>query len=220
MRLFVAIPLVEAARDRLDDLCEGLRVGRWIDPENFHITLKFLGEVDRNDAQDLDAALDGIRAPAFEVNFDGLGTFERKGRVHTLYVGVEKTPEIKHLRDKVERACQQAGFEAEGGRFTPHVSLARFRKPPAPPEIGAWMRRAEPFTAGPYAVDRFTLFRSHLGSQGASYDPLMDYGLLGGGFADEMDDDDVYPDEADRGESERDDDEADARAASKETRHG
>jgi len=183
MRLFIAIPLSGVARRRLAGLCEGLRVGRWIDPANFHITLKFLGEVDRHQAQDLDAALEGIRAPAFDIAFDGLGTFERKGKVHTLWVGVEKTAEIKRLRDKVERACQQVGFAPEGGRYTPHISLARFKVPPPPGDIGAWLERTEPFSAGPYPVDRFTLFQSHLNREGAVYDALVDYELIGADFA-------------------------------------
>lgn len=183
MRLFIAIPLPETARGRLAALCEGLRVGRWIQPANFHITLKFLGEVDRPRAEDLDEALEAIRAPAFDVTFEGLGTFERKGRVHTLWVGIDRSEALKRLRDKVERACQQLGFEPEGGRFTPHISLARFKTAPPPSDIGAWLERSEPFSAGPYPVDRFTLFQSHLAREGAVYDALVEYELTGAGLA-------------------------------------
>src|SRR5574338_362179 len=115
MRLFVALALPEEIRWQLRLLCGGLPTGngsvnRWVPPENFHITLRFLGEVDGRDAHYVDAALAGIRAPRFSLRLKGVDAFTSGQRVKAVYAGVEKQPALQHLHDKIESAVVRAGL--------------------------------------------------------------------------------------------------------------
>jgi RNA 2',3'-cyclic 3'-phosphodiesterase len=176
MRLFIGIPLPEEIRQRLNAMCSGLPGARWVRPENLHITLRFIGEVDDGVAEDLDSALLAIRTPGFVATINGIGSFSRGRRVHTLWAAVDAGEAIVHLHEKVESAVVRSGFEPEGRKFTPHVTLARLKRTPAR-RIGDYMESHGVFFAGPFTADRFTLFRSHLGHSGAYYEALADYRL-------------------------------------------
>ena len=84
MRLFVALSLPYSLHDRLSQLCCGLPGARWVKPENFHITLRFLGELDQHSAADVDAELQGIHLPAFDLQLEGMGTFSEGKRLKAL----------------------------------------------------------------------------------------------------------------------------------------
>jgi len=178
MRLFVALPLPDDARERLSALCSGLSGARWVANENLHVTLQFIGEVGRSDAADIDDALSRIRAPAFPLALSGVGMFGSGRRVRALWAGIESQPRLVHLHDKVESAIVRAGLEPERRKFKAHVTLARFRDG-ARARIGTWMEHNDGFSAGPYPADRFTLFESRLGSEGPHYEPLAEYPLDG-----------------------------------------
>lgn len=176
MRLFVALPLPEDARDRLAGLSSGLPGARWVADGNLHVTLRFIGEVGRTDAADIDDALSRIRAPAFEMALSGVGTFGSGRRVRALWVGISPEPRLVHLHGKVESTLVRAGLEPERRKFKAHVTLARFRAG-AGGRIGGWIEHNHGFAAGPYAADRFTLFESRLGGEGPHYEPLAEYPL-------------------------------------------
>lgn len=178
MRLFVGLSLPEDARARLGMLHGGLPGARWIEPHSLHVTLRFLGEIDRATAEEIDAALADIRAPAFGLALSGLGFFDRGKKVHTLWAGIERSEVLARLRDKIESAAVRAGLEPERRKFTPHVTIARLRDTP-PARLGPYLETRSPFSAGPFAVTEFTLFRSHPGNAGAHYEPLADYPLAG-----------------------------------------
>src|SRR3954453_7733200 len=131
LRLFVALTLPEEVKDQLAMLATGIPGARWVPPENYHLTLRFIGEVESWRAQEVDDALANIRARPFELSLRGLGTFEKAGRISALWVGVEKTDALGFLQSKGETALQRIGLEPERKRFAPHVSLARTgRSPP------------------------------------------------------------------------------------------
>lgn len=177
LRLFVAIAFPDEIRDDLAEICSGLPGARWIDPESMHLTLRFIGEVGGDVAEDVDAALRGVVAPSFELLIAGVDCFESGGKVHTVWAGIEKQPLLAHLRDKIESAVVRAGCEPERRRkFKPHVTLARFRGG-TPPRLGTFMQNHSRLALGPFPVERFTLFRSHLGSEKAHYEALADYPL-------------------------------------------
>ena len=104
MRLFVAIALPDEARAALAHFASGLPGARWVDAESLHLTLRFIGEVGRGEAEDLDAALSGIYAPAFDLAFAGLGTFGNDRAQRALWAAVAANGALDHLRDKVESA--------------------------------------------------------------------------------------------------------------------
>ena len=176
MRLFVALDLPRALRTRLSWMAGGLPGVRWVAPENYHVTLRFIGELPGHRADEVDQALAGLRAPGFTLQLAGVGTFEKAGRVNTLWVGVERNPQLDHLQTKVETALQRAGLERERRRFAPHVTLARMDGVPEA-KVAAWVQGHNLFRSEPAAVGHFTLFSSRLGKEQAAYYPEVEYGL-------------------------------------------
>ncbi|MBW8270870.1 RNA 2',3'-cyclic phosphodiesterase [Caldovatus aquaticus] len=177
MRLFVGLALPEAVRTQLAGLAGGIPGARWVPPENYHLTLRFIGEVESWRAQEIDDALSAIRARPLELRLRGIGTFEKAGRVQTLWVGVEKTEGLIHLQGKVETALQRVGLEPERRRFSPHVTLARCEKVTAAEKLAAFVQGNNLFRAAPVVVDRFCLFSSRLGKEQAVYAIEAEYAL-------------------------------------------
>ena len=175
-RLFVGIALASSVRRRLAFVCGGVPGARWVDPDHMHLTLRFIGEVGGDRAQDVHEALSDVRAPAFELTLSGIGCFETGGKVHTLWAGVDRQPLLAHLHDKVESAIVRAGCEPERRKFKPHVTLARFRDG-SPARLGRFLQDHGRLSSEPFEVDEFTLFRSHLGHERAHYEALAEYPL-------------------------------------------
>lgn len=176
VRLFVALALPAELKARLALLVGGIQGVRWVPPENYHLTLRFIGEVERWRAEEVDAALATIRAPAFELALRGVGHFEKGGRICALWAGAERNDGLSFLQAKVETALQRAGFEPERRRFAPHVTLARTERA-APEKLIAFMQATNLFRATPVMVEHFTLFSSHLGKSQALYVPEVEYDL-------------------------------------------
>lgn len=176
VRLFVALPLPAAIRARLELLMGGVPGARWVPPENLHITLRFIGEVDGGTAEDVAASLNAIAAPRFDLSLAGVDVFGRGDATRKIWTGVERAPALGHLRDKVESAVVRCGLPAESRKFTPHVSLARLRDAVGS-RLGAFVQSNQLFRAGPFEIDRFVLFSSWLGHGHAVYRPEAEYML-------------------------------------------
>ncbi len=177
IRLFVALGLPDALRDELSMMCGGIPGARWVPEENYHLTLRFIGEVPGWQAQEVDEALAGIRAPGFDLTLRGVGTFEKNGRVSALWVGVEKTGPLAFLQSKVETALQRIGLEPERRRFAPHVTLARAERAERD-KVVAFVQARNLFRAPPVPVEGFALYSSRLGKEQAVYERVGEYGLL------------------------------------------
>jgi 2'-5' RNA ligase len=178
IRLFVALPLPAELRAQIAVLAGGRGIpgAKWVPPENYHLTLRFIGEVEPWRAQEVDEALAGIRASGFELSLRGLGIFEKGGKVQALWVGAEKSEGLSFLQGKVETALQRVGLEPERRRFSPHVTLARTDKA-AQEKVVAYLQAHNLFRASPVMVDSFTLFSSRLGKEAAVYVPEVEYAL-------------------------------------------
>jgi RNA 2',3'-cyclic 3'-phosphodiesterase len=172
LRLFVGIGLPPDIKLRLSPLCAGVPGARWVDPDNHHLTLRFIGEVDEGTAGDIDSALAQIKARRFEVVLAGVGQFGER----SLWVGVEKNPALFHLRDKVESALVRLGLPPEGRRYAPHVTLARL-KGTSGERLQAYLSEHALFRLAPFAVARFSLVASYLTKSGAIYEDQADYAL-------------------------------------------
>jgi RNA 2',3'-cyclic 3'-phosphodiesterase len=122
-RLFVAIRPPEQIRDLLVDAMDQSADFRWQDDEQLHLTLRFVGEVERPAADDLADALGRIRAAPLELRIAGVGRFEQRSS-GALWAGVEPKPPLAALAAKVERVCQSIGLEPERRAFHPHITLA------------------------------------------------------------------------------------------------
>ncbi len=177
MRLFVGLALPQTVRVGLGGLCHGVVGARWVAVEAMHMTLRFIGEVDRTEAADIDLALAGIRAPAFDLSLSGLGCFMARSKVRALWAGVVADEVLLRLQAKVESAVVRAGQPPEGHKFKPHVTLARF-KPSAGAQVGPFIEANNDFPRLDFSVNDFTLFESRLGHGGAHYLRLADYPLI------------------------------------------
>jgi len=174
-RLFVAIRPPAPVRDALIDAMEGVEGARWQDEDALHLTLRFVGEVDRPAANDLAGQLGQIESPPFDLRVAGVGTFERKGMPHALWARVTPAEPLEALRQKIERACDLAGLGRETRRFTPHITLARLNRSSG--AIGGWLAARGDLAAGPWRVEDVILYESHLGHAGAYYEAVARYPL-------------------------------------------
>lgn len=178
IRLFVGVGLPTDVCMRLSVLGAGVPGARWVPPENYHLTLRFIGEVTEGDAEDIHEALMTVRTKAFDIALAGVGHFESKGQVHTLWAGVEKNPDLTALHDRIESVLVRLGLEPEERRYTPHVTLARLRDTPVH-RVSQFLATNALFRAGPVPVDHFTLFSSYLQGSGPIYSAEAEYPLSG-----------------------------------------
>ena len=177
MRLFIALDLPWRLRERLALMAgSGIPGARWVSPENYHLTLRFIGETQAHRAEDFDLALSAFRARGFSLTLSGVGTFTKGGRVTALWVGVERNPQLDHLQNKIETALQRVGVDPERRRFTPHVTLARLDNA-VEAKLAAFVQANNLFRAEPVAVEHFTLFSSQLGKEQSVYTAEVEYEL-------------------------------------------
>ena len=177
MRLFVAIALPDDIRDRLAALQSGLPGARWVPPENLHLTLRFIGETDGRQAQDIDAALAGIGMPAFPIALARVDRFGSGSKVRSIWAGVEPNEPLRRLQAKVEQALQRTGLIPEGRKFKPHVTLARFNGGGPGARLYDYLSRQALFRAPSFEVRDFVLYSSFLSQTGAIYRAEAEYPL-------------------------------------------
>ena len=178
LRLFVALTIPEEVKERTAPMLSGLRDSRWVSPENLHITLRFIGEVDEATAQDIDAELADVRGRPIEIELSGADVFESRGRVRAVWTRVLGVEPLTQLQGRVENAVRRAGLDPDAHKYTPHVTLARLKNVPIH-EVAPYLAYHGAFRAGPFTSDHFVLFRSHMGHGGSHYEPLVEYDLLG-----------------------------------------
>jgi len=148
---------------------------RWVGDEQLHLTLRFIGEVERPVANDIAGALDRVRSPLFQLSILGVGKFEKRNR-GSLWAGVQPKKPVVALAAKVERAVQSVGLESEHRAFSPHVTLARWNRRDAE-AVDAFLRRNSDLRSGPFEVDRFVLFESKLSRHGPHYEEVAAFPL-------------------------------------------
>ena len=166
-RLFVALRPPSAVRQHLQNIMHGLPGARWQDDDQLHITLRFIGDVDYNLADDIAAALARIDAPALTLSLHGVGAFDRRGRVDALWAGVTPPDAIATLHKKVDRACISVGLPPEGRTYLPHITLARFGR--NAPLIEPFLAANPELKSPTFTLDHFGLYESTLGHEGAVY---------------------------------------------------
>lgn len=148
---------------------------KWVEPQNIHITLAFLGDSDLSAIQRIDSALSRMGGRSFDVTVEGAGSFGRSDRARVLWLGVKDgARELEQLASRVSRAARSAGYDMGGANFTPHMTLARARGDARPlsPELRAALD-ASPRAS--WRVESFTLMRSELTSRGPIYTPIREY---------------------------------------------
>jgi RNA 2',3'-cyclic 3'-phosphodiesterase len=174
-RLFVAIRPPEHIRDLLIDAMDDSPDFRWQDEDQLHLTLRFVGEVERPVAEDLAVALGRISSERLQLRIAGTGRFEQRNS-GALWAGVEPKAPVAALAAKVDRACQSAGLEPERRAFHPHITLARW-KGRRTREVHDFLERKRGLSSEPFTAGEFILFESRLSKHGAHYEPVTAYPL-------------------------------------------
>ena len=170
-RLFVAIRPPEEVRDLLIDAMDDSPELRWVSDDNLHLTLRFVGEVERPLANDIADALGRVRFDSFALRVTGVGKFEQRNG-GALWAAVEPKAPVADLAAKIDRACQAAGLEPERRTFHPHITLARYRRHSSAAALD-YEQRNSGLASEPFAVDRFILFESRLSRHGAHYEEVV-----------------------------------------------
>ena len=167
MRLFAGIALPDEVAPSLAALQAGVPGARWQTREQPHLTLRFIGKVDGRDRVAIDDALALISAPAFSLELKGVGSFGGR-RPHALWAGVAANDALLHLQRKIESALQRIGLEADGRKYTPHVSLAKL-KGTQNGHVVDFLTDHALYASVPFAVNGFILYSSLLTPNGSIY---------------------------------------------------
>lgn len=167
-RLFVGLELPQEVIDTLAGLAGGLEGARFVRPEDLHVTLRFVGDVGGDVADDLYAAL-AERRPRdpVPIEIQGLSTFGG-AKPHAVIATVAPSRELVDLQGEVERLARRAGLTPEGRKFVPHVTLARMRGVD-PRLAAAWIAAREPLGPIGFAAERIAVFSAKPGSGGGPY---------------------------------------------------
>jgi 2'-5' RNA ligase len=166
-RLFTALEIPRDAALSLSLLRGGLPGARWIDVENYHITVRFIGDVEGHVADDIVNGLDRISRPAFDIRLSGVGAFGNK-KPHALWAGVAPSAELAALQGEIDRICLRNGAPADARKFTPHVTIARLRNT-SPLELAPYLSGHGGFATAPFRVGRFVLMSSRDSVGGGPY---------------------------------------------------
>jgi 2'-5' RNA ligase len=184
MRAFIAVDLavdVVSAIEALVRKIEGqVRGARWVAPKNLHLTLRFIGE---SDDQTLSALSETVASTvrefqSFALGFRGIGFFPSVKRPRVLWVGIDQPPKVLlELQRTLEASARKHGFEPEHRDFSPHLTIARFRKPQSDPRFVELARELGEHVFGVSLVEDVVLYRSILRPSGAEYHVIRRFPL-------------------------------------------
>jgi RNA 2',3'-cyclic 3'-phosphodiesterase len=176
MRLFIALNLPKKERERIYRAARPLREEgfpvRWLDLDHYHVTLKFLGEVRRERVAGVEAAMARVASGtrAFETTLAGFGAFPTIRRPRVIWLGMGANPELRCLKQDLEWALGDVGFEAETRAFHPHVTLGRANdRNGAGAFRGLDEKMADLAFKGSVKVHTLDLMRSNMSRAGATY---------------------------------------------------
>ncbi len=172
-RLFIGLRPPEEIRDNLIDLMDGIDGARWQDDDQLHVTLRYVGEVERVLAEDLADSLSALEFEPFALALADTGIFQRKGRPHTLWAGVKPNEALMAFQRKIERRCVRIGLPPETRKFHPHVTIARLNASTGP--VAPFLARTAGIQLGEWCVNSYILYESHLRTGGSLYEPVIRY---------------------------------------------
>ena len=166
-RLFTGVEIPPAVGQALAALRGGLPGARWIDTENYHLTLRFIGDVDDTAAQEVVSLLGRTPRARFELRLDGVTSFGGK-RPRAVVATVAPSLPLIEIQAEQERLMQRIGLEPEGRKYTPHVTLARLRDASSR-DVAEYLAARGLFRAPPFEVSRYVLFSARASVGGGPY---------------------------------------------------
>ncbi len=180
MRLFVALAIPRQVRENLASLIRELRGvdanPKWINPDNLHVTLKFIGEVAPEKEMEIGDALAAVHAQQQVIaEFRDVGFFPDTRRPSVAWVGIESPPVLSLLAAEVNRALVPLGIPREEKPFIPHLTIARFKETRLSPVLRAEIEKWKSRKFGTLAASEFHLIESKLKSAGAEYTTLRSF---------------------------------------------
>jgi 2'-5' RNA ligase len=185
LRLFVALEIPSAVRENLAALMNELRAAdasssknkaRWVRPENLHVTLKFIGDVDAGKLDAIRASLAEVRADrSVELRFRGLGFFPNENRPRVLWAGMEASPNLATLAADIDARLEKLGIPRETREFSPHLTLARFDPRGISEKLRATALENATREFGAVRSSEFHLFESKTRPTGAEYTRLSSF---------------------------------------------
>jgi len=169
IRLFTGLEIPPSVAQRLSLLQAGLQGARWIDPDNFHITLRFIGDVPEDTAAEIDETLSRIYEDPFDLELQGIGQFGHD-KPHAVWARVAESAPLRALQAHQEIALQRLGLRPEPRKYTPHVTVARLNKRnTSPSDVMHYIEHNNLFTSEPFNVSRFALFSARSSKGGGPY---------------------------------------------------
>jgi len=158
----------------------GLGDVRWMSDDQLHLTLRFIGEVDNGGAHEVADALSLVPGLSFDLRLKGIGHFPPRGEPRVIWTGIERQPELKALKRRIDRALQQADIERDPKKYAPHVTIGRLGRPPTQAGLATYLMRHSLFQSEPFPVSGFKLFSSWLDGHSAHYQVEASYDLVPG----------------------------------------
>jgi 2'-5' RNA ligase len=166
-RIFTGLEIPKNVAQALSMLRGGLPGARWIDSENYHVTLRFIGDVDDQVEREVASMLGRVRRRPFELRVDALSSFGGR-RPRAVIATLAQTAALMELQAEHERLMQRVGLEPEGRKYTPHVTLARLRDSTSR-QVADYLATRALIAPLPFAVSRFVLFSSRASVGGGPY---------------------------------------------------
>ncbi len=145
-------------------------------PEQLHLTLRFIGEVDGDRELDIRDTLAAVHCEPFSMQLQGMGFFPPRKRPRVVWVGVEHNEVLVRLRNRIEARLVETGLEPEGRKFAPHITLARLKHTPAT-RVARFLEQHSLFFSQPFQVTEFRLYSSVLSAKGARHFVEQEYPL-------------------------------------------
>lgn len=177
MRLFAAVDVPDSLREALSAFQdEGDLDARWTSPEQFHVTLRFIGDVDEEQARRYETALSGVDVPPAQYIPYGLDVIPSRRSPRVLILGLERTDSMMALYNAVSEALESEGLEPEGRTYRPHVTIARLDDARRE-AVHSFLQAHEEYSFDPFEADQFVLYESTLTPEGAIHEPIATYEL-------------------------------------------
>jgi 2'-5' RNA ligase len=166
-RLFTGLEIPAAVSEHLSGLRSGLPNARFVEPSDYHITLRFIGDVDLRMANEIADMLFSVKRKQFRLRLSELHSFG-KDAPHAVVATLATSPELTELAAEHERIMQRLGLPPQPRKFTPHITIARLKNGQHP-HVGAWIVDNSPLPSAPFTIDRFVLYSSKASVGGGPY---------------------------------------------------
>jgi 2'-5' RNA ligase len=181
-RLFVAIDLPAALKEQLSALTVPIDGVRWTETANLHLTLRFIGDVSQDTADEIQVALSDVQSPPFSLQLNGVGTFPANPRKppRIIWAGLSNPPAIQSLHEKIEKTVSDLGPTPDNRPYTPHITLGRVKSADDPTiaAIRQFIERSAGFHSEAFIPAEFLLMQSQLSPSGSKYTALARYPLV------------------------------------------